>query len=55
MLVRALNLVFRLIGEGTSDTWRDSRSIIGIAKTIKVVVAVCRSRITRKLTRGGRW
>jgi SAM-dependent methyltransferase len=32
MLVRSLNLVFRLIGEGASDTWWDSRSIIAIAK-----------------------
>lgn len=32
MLVRSLNLVFRLIGEGASDTWWDSRSIIGIAQ-----------------------
>ena len=32
LLVRSLNLVFRLIGEGASDTWWDSRSIIGIAK-----------------------
>ena len=32
ILVRCLNLVFRLIGEGASDTWWDSRSIIGIAK-----------------------
>ena len=32
ILVLFLNLVFRLIGEGASDTWWDSRSIIGIAK-----------------------
>ena len=32
VLVRALNLVFRLVGEGASDTWWDSRSIIGVAK-----------------------
>ncbi len=32
ILVRSLNFVFRLIGEGASDTWWDSRSIIGIAK-----------------------
>lgn len=32
VLVRSLNLVFRLIGEGASDTWWDSRSIIGIGK-----------------------
>jgi 2-polyprenyl-3-methyl-5-hydroxy-6-metoxy-1,4-benzoquinol methylase len=32
ILVRSLNLVFRVIGEGASDTWWDSRSIIGIAK-----------------------
>ena len=32
ILVFFLNLVFRLIGEGASDTWWDSRSIIGIAK-----------------------
>ena len=32
VLVRSLNLVFRLIGEGASDTWWDSRSIIGTAK-----------------------
>lgn len=32
ILVRSLNLVFRLIGEGASDTWWDSRSIIGVAK-----------------------
>ena len=32
ILVRLLNLVFRLIGEGASDTWWDSRSVIGIAK-----------------------
>jgi 2-polyprenyl-3-methyl-5-hydroxy-6-metoxy-1,4-benzoquinol methylase len=32
ILVRFMNLVFRLIGEGASDTWWDSRSIIGIAK-----------------------
>lgn len=32
VLVRSLNLVFRLIGEGASDTWWDSRSIIGVAK-----------------------
>ena len=32
VLVRSLNLVFRVIGEGASDTWWDSRSIIGIAK-----------------------
>ena len=32
LLVLSLNLVFRLIGEGASDTWWDSRSIIAIAK-----------------------
>ena len=32
ILVLSLNLVFRLIGEGASDTRWDSRSIIGIAK-----------------------
>lgn len=32
MLVFSLNIVFRLIGEGASDTWWHSRSIIGIAK-----------------------
>jgi 2-polyprenyl-3-methyl-5-hydroxy-6-metoxy-1,4-benzoquinol methylase len=32
VLVRSLNLVFRLVGEGASDTWWDSRSIIGVAK-----------------------
>jgi hypothetical protein len=26
--------VFRLIGEGASDTWWDSRSIIGIGKNV---------------------
>ena len=31
ILVLSLNLVFRLIGEGASDTWWDSRSIIGVA------------------------
>lgn len=33
ILVHSLNLVFRLIGEGASDTWWDSRSIIGIGKS----------------------
>lgn len=32
ILVFALSLVFRLVGEGASDSWWDSRSIIGIGK-----------------------
>jgi 2-polyprenyl-3-methyl-5-hydroxy-6-metoxy-1,4-benzoquinol methylase len=32
MLVRSMNLAFRIIGEGASDTWWDSRSIIGVGK-----------------------
>ena len=32
ILVFSLNRVFRLVGEGASDTWWDSRSIIGIGK-----------------------
>ncbi|MDQ2938250.1 MAG: class I SAM-dependent methyltransferase [Acidobacteriota bacterium] len=31
-LVAFMNIGFRILGEGASDTWWDSRSIIGIAK-----------------------